>query len=558
MKKSNLGLIAFFISMTIFILGISLKIDAPLSEWDRVCLSAAINWSKSINIPWFFDHPPGYPIFLTLVFKIFGASVFVARLANGFCLLLAGLGVYKLTTYISHRTAGLWATIFFFTSAIVIQGSKSMDVADTSLLPLGFVLLAFSFVRSFRKSDVLQDSFLMGLIISACFWLKITSTIVFLGGVGFYILFNFRSIDKLWIKKTFFGITFGVFLFLISWRSVSLSLWGVESFLAVFKNLNLILFSGSFNFFKLAAWCNHTLQIVFWFSPFFLMLIGWEIFKVMKYPKDKKNQFFSFLGMVSFFYFIVYLVIGGTNYGFPRYHVAIFPLLVAFMGVSIHSIMNKLERKEELVFWGGVFFLTLITFFVLDDPLLFLNLKWKEAVLTRNAPEVFARAILHLFVFMLLPFVMVFFLKKSKQKIRLIFLMGAFVSIISLTMRQGLSKYSTAYQYGAQGKNELCQIILTKIKTGEMVLATPELLYDLRVKKVPAMSWRIWESSDRIYSFVKKRKPSVIIMGLTTHSFEQWQDFLAHKQLQLMLNMEYDFYSVGTYSMWFKRVAKLS
>ena len=61
--------------MCIFTIGVASILNDPLTTWDHVSYSAAEDWSKGIPSVWLSDHPPGYPIFLTLVFKIFGANI---------------------------------------------------------------------------------------------------------------------------------------------------------------------------------------------------------------------------------------------------------------------------------------------------------------------------------------------------------------------------------------------------------------------------------------------------------------------------------------------------
>ena len=85
----NIKLVHIFLvlSIFVFIFSVTSKLNAPLVIWDYAYYSTAENWSKGINSEWSIDHPPGYPLFLTLIFKIFGAGIPVARLANAFCIL---------------------------------------------------------------------------------------------------------------------------------------------------------------------------------------------------------------------------------------------------------------------------------------------------------------------------------------------------------------------------------------------------------------------------------------------------------------------------------------
>ena len=131
--------------------------------------------------------------------------------------------------------------------------------------------------------------------------------------------------------------------------------------------------------------------------------------------------------------------------------------------------------------------------------------------------------------------------------------MGTFLTIFSFDIKQSFAQYRTSCQYGAQKKEELLQMVLSNITDREMVLATPEFIYDLRVRKVPKTSFEIWQSAHTIYLNVKSLRPRVIITGLTTHTFKQLRDFRKHKKLNIILNKEYNFHKVGTYRVWFRK-----
>ena len=80
-KKLQFPLMIFIISPIVFFLGVLLKLNYPIAEWDRVSLIVASDWARGINTAWLFDHPPGYPMILALIFKIFGLKGFSGKLA---------------------------------------------------------------------------------------------------------------------------------------------------------------------------------------------------------------------------------------------------------------------------------------------------------------------------------------------------------------------------------------------------------------------------------------------------------------------------------------------
>lgn len=555
-KSSSLFL---FISIFLFLIGVFVKLNAPLAEWDRVSLEAAINWSNGINSPWLFVHPPGYPLYLAFVFKIFGVSISVVRLANAFCLLLTAVIIYQIAKSLTNKNVALWSTSIYLVSPMVIQGSISLDVADTSLLPLGYTLLAWSIVYSHRKSNAVLDIVLITFFTAFCFWLKLTSTLVIIAGIFLYALLNRKKIDKIWIKKILAGTLFGFFLFLLTWISISIFLWGKESCFGVLLNPVIALQAmkeGMSLFAKATRIGVDTLRIVFWCSPFFLWIVFWQILKILKNRKDFPSPLIAFV-WISGFYSIVYVLIGGTNWGFPRYHAAILPIFVILAGILISDWIKDYSGKELLYLLSVVCLLCLIYIFFLDDPLYFIILKWKESILFGNIRGAVLRAFLHTVLYLSLPlFVFLFSAKMSRlklSKVKLFLLIGTLTTLFSLSIVQVSADYNTAYQYGALGKEELIEKVLNIINKNDIVMASPEFIYEFREKEVPDIRWKVWQSIEVLSDTFWKTKPKILIMGLTVNSLYFWRDFLEHEKLQILLEEEYEDFWIGTYRLWIRK-----
>lgn len=216
-------LFILFLAICIFVTGVITKLKAPLAEWDHYCLSYSMDWAKSINSPWFLDHTPGYSIFLAAVFKIFGISVRIARLANIFCIIVTIFLIYFLTKKTFNKNSAIWASIIYLISPIVIQGSMLMDYADTSLLPLAFTLFFFSVVNANRESKSVTDIIAIGLAIALCFWSKITSSIALVASLILYLIFNYKNFRKYHVK-ILIGILIGIIVFFTTWTVVAIPL----------------------------------------------------------------------------------------------------------------------------------------------------------------------------------------------------------------------------------------------------------------------------------------------------------------------------------------------
>ena len=139
---SRLFLLAF--ALAFFLMATLTRLNIPLAEWDHVILSAAEDWSRGIDRAWLFDHPPLYPTVLALVFHVFGSGAAVARAVNIAFVLLTALCVYRFAAKFFNPTAAFWALIVYLMNPVTIQGVSSLDMADTSMLPLLFLLTAMA------------------------------------------------------------------------------------------------------------------------------------------------------------------------------------------------------------------------------------------------------------------------------------------------------------------------------------------------------------------------------------------------------------------------------
>ncbi len=168
---------AFFLAVTLA------RLDVPLAEWDHVILDAAQAWSRGEERVWLFDHPPLYPGLLAVAFRLFGAGAEVARAVNAAFVLLTAFAVFRFAARIWNADAALWAFVLYLLNPVGIQGVCSLDMADTSVLPLLFLLSAAA-LRDFNARPTCGRMALLGLWVMICLWAKITSTVAWIAAVG--------------------------------------------------------------------------------------------------------------------------------------------------------------------------------------------------------------------------------------------------------------------------------------------------------------------------------------------------------------------------------------
>ena len=555
------------IALALFLLGALTKLATPLAEWDYVSIDAASKWAQGINQAWIFDHPPLYPAFLSILFKCFGSSVVVVRLGNALSILLAAFILFHTAKILFQKDAAIWATILYLISPVCIQGVITMDVADTSLLPLAFVFTIYTIIRN-TLSPCFKNSALVAVGVSLCFWAKVTSSIALvsalLGGVLILLMLEKHRTSRSW-HVNLYGIIAGVLVFLISWVTISLSLWGKEAFMAVFLAPGASLFSGQGELdVPLIAMqlIRHTLIIMIWFSPYFVLTwlySSWKLSGRNGTGSDQDKVVLLLIG-VTLFYFIGYTLVGGTNWGFPRYHNAILPLLCLFSGVTVSRYIGEMNRKSYFIFSIALGFSIIFILFWTNDPLYFFIFQMKEMLLF-SAEDMGSLAVRALALFLPLyglPIVMGVFVAYYTKwpKRRRIFitclLLGSFSSIISLNIQQIHASYRTSTEYGAIGKDEVIERVKEHVQPDDYVLATPQFTYELRNQKIFSSGLKTWQSREQVFGFIEHNRPSVIIAGLTVNTYEQLNWLISEKD-QNILEEKYVLERIGTYFLWLRK-----
>lgn len=569
-KVRNYTYLFLSASLLVFLYGSLTKLNLPLAEWDHISLVAAKNWSRDINTPWIFDHPPLYPFFLTIAFKIIGPGHLVARAANLLCVILTCFVLFHFTADIFDKDSALWSVVLYLLSPVCIQGTQLMDVADTSLLPLTFLLIANS-IKNNISNPGLKNTAILSFMIALSLWAKVTSTLAFLVAilVSYFYLYFFRS------KRdrnpptplNFAALGFGLVLFLLTWTLVSTTSWGNEAYLSVLKApwnaiqgrvANASLLS------RIFITSYEMIRLFVWFSPYLILMwltISWRIFRRTPQIDENNDTIKILLALATLFYFFGNLIIGGTNWGFPRYHDAILPFVCVLAGNYVVISLNEFNKNLLIKLLMIVFLSVMITTYFLEDPLLFLNLRVKELLLNgKAAGDIAKKTIMTFFPFYVLPvilFCLWLFISKVKSRSNIFSILLIFCSLstlVSLDIQQIFASYRTSNQYGASGKVQVLQKVRDHISDGDYVLATPEFIYELLDKSVPNVGWKIWQSRDVFRSFIGSNDPQAIVAGLTVNTYGQLK-WLLNKDTKPILKDNYDFTRIGTYYLWLRRHA---
>lgn len=534
----------------VFIAAVLAGSGAPLAEWDWFFLEAAKNWAAGIPETWVFDYPPTYPVYLSVPFRFFPASPETARMANALPVMVTAWLVYLAGKRFSGRSAGWAAALLFLINPVTIQGTASIAGADSSLLPMLFILVPL--VLTQPGSGSLPKSSALSVVFALALWAKVSSSLALMAGCGLYLLAFHRSVGRQLRAEIVRGIAGGALLFVISWSVVSLPLWGADSWssalLLPFRYFSRETGTGLTGMFL--KWGMGLARTIFWFSPF---LLYFSFTGIRQALRDSRSvgplQITAFACAI---YFVAHIFIGGSNHGFPRYHAPVSPLLHVFAGMALAGSLERPGAVRGLLLPAAVFLLAALGIGC-ADPLLLLNLKLKQLAFAAEYGAAAVQVVLPLIAFAAFPFAAGALWRGAvpgRSPVSAAVLAALIGTCLALAVRQGLAGYATSYQYGKEGKAAVVELLSARLSGGEVLMATPEFVYELRPRQFESPDWNQWWSEKGMYEFASVRAPEFIVAGWTTHTLGQLRYLFTDARMKRLLEEKYVLSEIGTCFVW--------
>ena len=549
-RRYNSALVLFFFSAAVFIGGAAVKFHTPLVEWDYLCVLQASVWAKGGKF-FFPDHPPLYP-FLLSFFSGHPGSIALYRCFNFVGVSLTAFLLYFFSRKYLERGLCLAAVAFYLLTPAVIQGVSVLDYADTSWLPLAFLLL-------FRLAASLSSGFSLPVFLGSaaaavlCLCFKITSSIALFLAILIYWFAGSREVKKAFLP-VLAALAAGALIFALGWKAAGPYLFSggfAPDPWSIAGNTVLSRIVSAFSPESAAKWLVYLGLTLFWFSPVFLALLAGPLLKRRARAEigaPSEIRFFYFAGLL---YFISYFLVGGLNHGFPRYQMSVWPLMAFLavfgsrdaLGAFLEKDLAKTAVAAGLAAIPGVLFL--------PDPLRLLNLGLKEAMVTGFGLWKVAAG---------LAAVLAFYAALAWGSSRRAG-SGAAASLMTVALAYYLitdlsqlnARYLTSYEYGTAGKAELAAELRVSVPEEAAIFATPGLLYYIRPGKDADVGQSDWVSVDSVRAAVSVRSPEIIIAGPGSNTLWQLRLFLYDPALAGVLRDNYDMRQAGTFRVWRKR-----
>lgn len=530
-EKSAYWMIA---AVLLFAAGAWLKIDAPLTYWD----STLLEWGQSPV-----SEPPAAtsPFYLVLVRGLAGLgalSVPVLRGINVCGVLLSALAAYRLAGLLWRRSEiAVLSFVFYLLHPAVVQGTQSLDMADASFFPAAFTLWMCEFVsdRTVGRTRFMR----LGLWAALAIGWKTTSA---LGLLSFPVLALVdwradRSTRPQRLRDLMATLA-GFALFAAAWWSLQRwESWSASSTSAVDAVASRAV-DGA-----LLRLAFHSVLGLAWWGPFLAMLTVLGAVQLLRSHEVRRR---ALVGGAAL-YAIGYLVVGGINHGFPRYHVAILPLLCTFAAGPIKGLNWKGKSLAVVVL------LTVFFSFVPHDPVYDLNVTFREALLQGTLRARAFREALIWIAWVGLP-LLVGIVAWKRQRAWFLALCSLAGSL-AIGWVQARAPYVTAYGYGAEGGSRVIEWVAANTAAAP-VLCPPNLSAGFKQRGFPGSSHHSWGTRQRILDYIEQNKPAVLVLSLTENTEGQLQWLLRQPPGQFASCRDH-YFRIGTYWVCIKPGSRL-
>lgn len=514
---------------------------------------------ESVEAQW---SPPLHLKLQAFLFRLIGISNISSRLIGIVSILFQLVLFYFFGKTLFEKFNDQWkflllSSLIFVTNPAVIQGSL-ISTNDTTLLPVFLTLLALVFLK-FSKQIDLMGTLVLCVIFAVSLWEKLTTPFVMILSMSVYYLFNRNSRG---VIRTAMILALGILLFFASWSTYAV-LKGLDAFgpinyaISSFSSQRVCRQAGTVLF----GFSTTVARFILWFGLYSLLpVVVVLILRILNFTRKKICEPVDFLVIYVILVGIGYILVGGTPFGFPKYHYPIFSVAAVLSAFAYGNLWKKVSVKEVVLY----FVMGILTFgyfcFFFGDPIYIFNFSLREAVVNDIAGV--KDILLHLgcrFGAYLLPSIPVFLIISGYRKsykftarVLITAIIMMFAANFSLNLIQRKAVYSTGYCYGEEGTEDLIGYLDRHLGPGEIVLATEDIVYYLRRrgKDTPYLPPEIWNNLHTIKKIVDDPSVKFVIYSIGHNSIDQFKNVVLKPDFILDLKGHFVLKEIGTYKVW--------
>jgi len=408
-------------------------------------------------------HPPLYPYILSL-FRFGG--VMSMRLFGVFLYLTTSIialyipRVFSIRPNLYYYPIGLSLMLLV---PIATSGAGLIDI-DTGLLPFMIILCLFTLMK-WTSQDRWQWFGLSIVAVILTGLTKLTTSLAIIPIALLTPLIMRRGFKLKPFLATIIGLLLATIIYLILNRANLHT--GAETIVA--KMLPT---------FSLVALLKRITVLTLWFSPYlFISFLFSVIFRYKEIPNPMRVYFL--LGLIIF---ITYIFIGGTGYGFPKYHFAVLPLIMPSVAlIASKEIIGTDKRTILVIFVGGA--ISLLCAVLIGDFLLLPYIANDDLVMGYKSLSEIKAGIIFQTLIMIIPLLIpVYFLFIRRKQFLFSIVIISILFLVPQIIYMSGADYQVRYNYGERGFDRVIRLTKVLYKDGKNMIMPDDIAYNIGIR----------------------------------------------------------------------------
>ena len=504
-------------------------------------------------------HPPLYVHLLAVVFGLAGTGPAQARLVGLGCLLATVLTIYFLSQEVfrdraDRRAIGLLAGFLFAVNPLAIQGALVVDIDNTLLTP-ALLLALLAIVRSLDDVRSRRD-LMLGALLAGLLWIKLTTPLALLVALATFLAA--REGFGVALRRTGVIAFVGGAGFLFTWFAYT-EAQGLPAAAPFQHLLGKVVGAGPHGPPPtVAREAGLALaRVTLWASPFLLLLWGMALARrASELASARPVRSEDLLHLTTAIVLVVYLVVGKTTSGFPRYDYPVLPLLAILGAASVLAAWQTAAPRFGR--WLAATLVGTALVWLGGDPLLSTYATVKERLVAGlELGDVIRHVALQAAVLLMTPLAIASLGGASRRlglaRAAAIPLAVATVSYsLALDAIQARAEYLVRYGYGGVGTREVLAFLGREVAPKSLVLAPAELIYGIGNRASPFPVDGVWTSGPALVGAVSATPVRAFAYGLPTNTIEQLRFIESDPRVLGVLHERFRRWTVGSYTVWIR------
>lgn len=500
-------------------------------------------------------HPPLYPHLLALSYQVFGFHVLSVKLVGILCALGALWATARhLSSTMSGACGSGLALALIALNPAFVQGSVLLD-SDNTLLSLLLLLFVLGWIRLEGGSAGRGGAWGLGLLFGASLWTKLTTppflAVLLIGFLA--IRRHLVPLKRLLLPALGIGVVLfaGTFWAYCRWKGL---LWtqpfdyllGAAAGKAALSSET----RGGVEILK------SLVELVLWIQPSLAFLFGWAVLvRAREIGRSGALEAADLLWVFGGALLIGYLVVGGTNFGFPRYSFpALIPIcLVAWRFGASSEIIHPGRWGSFLLLWAS---LAVFEAVVVGDPLYTWRYVLREAQIERvSLAGPIATLGGQLVVGIGLPLLAWVACARragGRHTLRAALFFTVLTQSAGLDVAQAIAGSNTNYNYGETGTRAVVTVIARALPPGQRVVATMEVTGLLAWDGVPTRATPdvVWNDAAVLEAEIRNPTTAYVVYSVTSNTIAQHRRTIADPRVQAALWANFEPGRIGGYTLW--------